>query len=60
LNDGQSDRRSGHSSRPTHESNYKHADRGYDSSYGDKNQYKQAYRQAYEQGYQRGYNGQPR
>jgi hypothetical protein len=45
---------SGHSFRPTHDGNYKHADRGYNG--GDKNYYKQAYRQAYEQGYQQGYN----
>jgi len=56
LNDGSSDRRSGHSNRPTQDSNYRHADHGYNSSYGDKNYYKQAYRQAYENGYQQGYN----
>ncbi len=57
INDGARDRRSGHSNRPTQDSNYKHADHGYSSSYGDKNYYKQAYRQAYESGYQTGYNG---
>ena len=46
----------GHSNRPTQDSNYKHADRGYSSSYGNKDYYKQAYRQAYESGYQTGYN----
>jgi hypothetical protein len=56
LNDGARDRRTGHSNRPTQDSNYKHADHGYSSSYGDKNYYKQAYRQAYENGYQQGYN----
>lgn len=57
INDGSRDRRSGHSNRPTQDSNYKHADRGYNSSFGDKNYYKQSYRQAYESGYQQGYNG---
>jgi len=55
LNDGARDRRTGHSNRPTQDGNYKHADHGYNSSYGDKNYYKQAYRQAYENGYQQGY-----
>lgn len=57
INDGLNDRRSGHSFRPTHDDNYKHADRGYDYRFGNKDSYKQAYRQAYEQGYQQGYNG---
>jgi hypothetical protein len=57
INDGAQDRRSGHSYRPTHDSNYRHADRGYNSSYGNREYYKQAYRQAYESGYQQGYNG---
>jgi hypothetical protein len=58
LNDGQTDRRTGHSFRPTHDSNYRHADRGYDG-FGNKDDYKQAYRDAYSQGYQNGYNGGP-
>jgi hypothetical protein len=57
VNDGQHDRSTGHSFRPTQDDNYKNADRGYTSSYGDKQQYKNAYRQGYEQGYQQGYNG---
>jgi len=56
MNDGSRDRRTGHSNRPTQDNNYKHADHGYSSSYGDKNYYKQSYRQAYENGYQQGYN----
>lgn len=54
LNDGRNDRITGHSFRPTHDGNFKHADRGY---YGgiDRNYYTQAYREAYENGYQRGY-----
>lgn len=54
FNDGRNDRFTGHSFRPTHDGNFKHADRGY---YGgiDRNYYKQAYREAYENGYQRGY-----
>ena len=55
INDGARDRRTGHSNRPTQDGNYRHADHGYSSSYGDKNYYKQAYRQAYERGYQEGY-----
>jgi hypothetical protein len=57
VNDGRNDRATGHSFRPSQDSNYKHADRGYNSSMGDKNEYKQEYRQSYEQGYQQGYNG---
>jgi hypothetical protein len=57
FNDGQNDRRTGHSFRPTHDDNYKHADRGYDGRFGNKDSYKQAYRDAYSQGYQNGYNG---
>lgn len=53
LNDGRSDRQTGHSFRPTQDDNYKNASNGY--SGGDRNQYKAAYRQAYEQGYQQGY-----
>ncbi|MGE5323893.1 MAG: hypothetical protein ACM3SW_13575 [Actinomycetota bacterium] len=56
LNDGRADRNTGHSFRPTHDRNYKHADRGYDPRFGYLNQYKAAYRQAYQQGYQQGYN----
>jgi hypothetical protein len=55
INDGARDRQTGHSNRPTQDSNYKHADHGYNSSFGDKNYYKQSYRQAYESGYQQGY-----
>jgi hypothetical protein len=56
LNDGARDRRSGHSNRPTQDSNYKRADRGYSSLYGNKDYYKQAYREAYQNGYEQGYN----
>jgi hypothetical protein len=56
INDGQHDRSTGHSFRPTQDDNYKNADRGYSSSFGDKQSYKNAYRQGYEQGYQQGYN----
>lgn len=59
FNDGLNDRRSGHSFRPTHNRNYKHADRGYDRSFGNKNDYKRTYRDAYAQAYQNGYNGGP-
>jgi hypothetical protein len=56
LNDGSNDRRSGHSNRPTHDGNFKHADHGYIPTYGNKDYYKQAYREAYQNGYQQGYN----
>lgn len=57
LADGTNDRRNGHSDRPTQMDNYKNADRGYSSSFGDKNQYKQLYREGYMAAYQEGYNG---
>jgi hypothetical protein len=56
FNDGLGDRNNGHSFRPTHDGNFKHADRGYDPRFGNVNDYKAAYRQAYQQGYQQGYN----
>lgn len=60
INDGQNDRQSGHHMQPTRSHNYKRGDRGYESSFGDRDQYRQMYRQAYEQGYQQGYNGEGR
>src|SRR5689334_3475149 len=56
LNDGRNDRLSGHSFRPTHDGNFRHADRGYDGRYMSRNEYKQIYREAYQNGYERGYN----
>jgi hypothetical protein len=56
VRDGQNDRATGHSFRPTHDDSYHNADRGYSSAFGDKQTYKNTYRQGYEQGYQRGYN----
>lgn len=56
FNDGKNDRLTGHSYRPTHDNNFKHADRGYYGGYGDHNYYKELYRRAYEDGYDRGYN----
>ncbi|HVZ17613.1 MAG TPA: hypothetical protein VG897_10880 [Terriglobales bacterium] len=55
LNDGRHDRMTGHSFRPTQDDNYKNADRGYSSAFGDKQAYKDTYRVGYEQGYQQGY-----
>ena len=55
LNDGAHDRQTGHSYRPTQDSNYQHANRGWNSSMIDRDSYSSAYRQAYMQGYQRGY-----
>ncbi len=59
LNDGQRDRATGHSYRPTHDSSFKHGDRGYEPNMGNRDFYKNAYRQAYQDGYQRGYNNGP-
>jgi hypothetical protein len=57
ANDGQRDRQTGHSFRPTSMDNYKNAP-GYTGTHGsDRDQYKNIYRQAYQQGYQEGYNG---
>jgi hypothetical protein len=55
YNDGANDRRTGHSFRPMHDDNYRHATRGYYSGFGNKNYYKQIYREGYEQGYRQGY-----
>jgi hypothetical protein len=57
--DGKNDWYTGHSFRPTHDPNFKHADRGFYGSI-DRNYYKQLYREAYEEGYERGYNGRDR
>ncbi len=56
INDGARDRQTGHSYRPGHDDNYRHADHGYIPNYGNKNYYKQAYRDAYIRAYQQGYN----
>jgi len=53
--DGRNDMMTGHSYRPTQDDNYKHADRGYDSRFGNKNAYKQTYRSGYLNGYEQGY-----
>lgn len=55
INDGAHDAQTGHSSRPTKTENYDDTP-GYNSSFGDKNQYKQAYREGYVAGYQQGFN----
>jgi hypothetical protein len=56
FGDGAHDRRTGHSFRPTHSGNFKHADRGYDGRFVSRWEYKSAYRDSYEEGYRRGYN----
>ncbi len=58
LNDGRNDRATGHSFRPTQDSNYRHGDRGWVPNYGNKTYYQQSYRQAYMDGYQQGYGAQ--
>lgn len=55
--DGQHDRMTGHSYRPTQDDNYRHADRGYSYSMGNKDAYKQQYRNGYMSGYEQGYRG---
>jgi hypothetical protein len=54
FNDGSHDRATGHSFRPTHDSNYKHA-----PEYGHppirRDEYKNIYREAYVHGYEKGY-----
>lgn len=59
INEGMRDRQSGHTYRPTKSDKYDDTP-GYNSSYGDKNQWKQEYRQGFVNGYQQGYNGSPR
>ncbi|GEM_PF-1554554 len=58
ANDGLQDRQAGKSTRATKHESWKHADRGYNSSLGSKDQYKALYRQAYIQAYEQGYNSQ--
>lgn len=55
LNDGHHDFETHHSFRPTHDDNYRHADRGYVGNFGDKGRYQQDYREGYERGYDQGY-----
>lgn len=55
YSDGIRDRRTGHSFRPTHDDNYRHADRGYYPGFGSRGYYKQVYREGYAQGYEQGY-----
>ncbi len=52
---GEKDRRGHHSFRPEHDENYRHADRGYNSGYGRKDDYRQQYRSGFTAGYQEGY-----
>ncbi|HZU21881.1 MAG TPA: hypothetical protein VE998_03555 [Terriglobales bacterium] len=55
LMDGRNDRNAGHSFRPTDTDNYKHADRTYQDSFGNKDSWKAAYRQGYADGYREGF-----
>jgi hypothetical protein len=57
LQHGQYDR-SGNRGYNYKSDDWKHADRGYQKTYGSKGQYKQVYRDAYQNGYSAGYNGQ--
>jgi hypothetical protein len=55
MRHGQRDLYTGHSYRPTHDGDFRHADRGYDHHFGPKWEYKNSYREAYLRGYQQGY-----
>jgi len=55
INDGRSDRLTGHSFRPTHDDNYRNATRGYSGAFGSEQAYKDTYRVGYERGYEEGY-----
>lgn len=55
VNDGSIDRRFNRGYRPERDSNFKHADHGYDRYYGDKKAYKEAYRDGYLEGYRSGF-----
>ena len=55
VNDGSIDRRFNRGYRPERDSNFKHADHGYDHYYGDKKVYKEAYRDGYLEGYRGGF-----
>jgi len=57
ASDGLQDRQAGKSPHATKRENYEHGNRGYNASFGAKDQYKASYRQAYIDGYQQGYNG---
>jgi hypothetical protein len=54
FNDGSHDRATGHSFRPTHDGNYKHAP-AYEHLAMPRDQYKNIYREAYVHGYEKGY-----
>jgi hypothetical protein len=53
---GQTDRNTGHSTRPTYSSTYKNGTSGYNSSMGNKSAYKSAFQQGFQAGYAQGYN----
>lgn len=57
LRIGGRDRDGRHSFRPTGGDRYEHADRGYNSWFGDKLAYRDAYRSGYAAGYEQGYGG---
>ena len=55
LNVGASDAQRGNSYNPQRSHYWRNATEGYNSNYGNKNQYKQVFRSAFEQGYRDGY-----
>jgi flagellar biosynthesis/type III secretory pathway protein FliH len=54
---GEDDYARHHDARPEDRDDYRHADHGYRSDYGDKSLYQQQYREAFMQGYRDGYQG---
>ncbi len=60
LEKGREDVRDNDSFDPVRHSRYRSADRGYNSSYGTKEQYKLTYRDGFEAGYAQGYGRSPR
>jgi flagellar biosynthesis/type III secretory pathway protein FliH len=55
MNVGSSDAQRGQNYDPQRSKYWRNATEGYNSSYGNKNQYKQVFREGFEQGYREGY-----
>jgi len=56
MNAGMMARRAGHASHADQDENYRKAERGYRTHFGDKTEYQKIYREAYKNGYEQGYN----
>jgi hypothetical protein len=57
LDHGQDDARRGRDYAYAHDRDYRNADRGYDRSFGNPEEYRRFFRQGYEAGYNEGYRG---